>query len=247
MNLAALALPEHCDPALHIGVVQEQCVYFNFLGAPVTVPMTMFIIGQVFGVLCLTFNFLSYQQEDQRKYFGLFTTGSFFWLLMYIFVGAQLPVMLVAFFSTLRGILFYWALGQDTPFARMFARRILYGTMIIVLVASLIVIPNMRPLTIPFQIFLALSAVLFVIGQYMPGVYLIRFFAIVYATAVLLLNTPIDTFNPMGIIIELNNMLAVVVFFFFFYRRRAESNRLAAIPPKALSLASVVPGAPAIA
>ena len=220
--------------------------YFYFLGAPVMVPLARFIIGQVFGILCLTFNFLSYQQENQRKYFGLFTTGSFFWLLMYIAVGAQLPVMLVAFFSSLRGIMFYWALGQDTPFARMFARRVLYGTMVIVLVASLIVIPNMRPLTIPFQIFLAISAVLFVIGQYMPGVYLVRFFAIVYATSVLLLNTPIDTFNPMGIIIEVNNMLAVVVFFIFYYRRRAESRRLQAIPPASFGLATAAPGAPAL-
>ena len=215
---------------------------FDFLGAPVYVSMTQFIIGQVFGVLCLIFNFWSYQQEDQRKYFGLFTIGSMFWLAMYIAVGAQLPVMLVAFFSSLRGILFYWALGQDTPFARMFARRVLYGTMVIVLVASLIVIPNMRPATIPFQVLLAVTAVLFVIGQYLPGVYLIRIFALAYATAVLLLNTPIDTFNPMGIIIEVNNMLAVFVFFFFYFRRKAESRRLAAIPPKALALGMTAPG-----
>ncbi|MCL1900339.1 MAG: hypothetical protein FWG11_07520 [Promicromonosporaceae bacterium] len=215
-------------------------IYFYFLGAPVLVPLTRFLLAQGFGLLCLTFNFLSYQQEEQRKYFGLFTIGSFFWLLMYISVGAQLPVMLVAFFSTLRGIMFYWALGQDTPFARMFARRVLYGTMLIVLVASLIVIPSMRPQTIPFQILLAISAVLFVVGQYMPGIYLVRIFAILYATSVLLLNTPLDTFNPMGIIIEVNNMLAVVVFFVFFYRRKAKSRRLAAIEPAALGLSTRV-------
>ncbi|WP_165350418.1 YgjV family protein [Xylanimonas protaetiae] len=218
----------------------------SFLGMPLEVGMDRFVLAQVFGLLTLLFNFWSYQKEDQRQYFGLFTIGSVFWLAMYIAIGAQLPVMLVAIFSTLRGIVFYWALGQDTPFARMLARRTLYTTMAIAFTASVAVIPSMRPETIPLQVFLAISVLFFVVGQYMPGVYLVRIFAVVYALAVLLLNTPLDTFNPMGIIIELNNMAAVAVFFFFFARRRRESRRLAAIPPKALSLGTPAPGAPAL-
>jgi hypothetical protein len=211
-----------------------------FLGMPIDVGMDRFLIAQAFGLLTLAFNFWAYQREDQRQYFGLFTLGSAFWLGMFIAMGAQLPVMLVAMFSTIRGVVFYWALGVDSPWRRMVARRTLYATMIIAFTASVVVIPSMRPETIPFQIFLAISVLLFVVGQYMPGVYLVRLFAVVYALAVLLLNTPLDTFNPIGIIIELNNILAVAVFFVALSRRRKEKARLAGIPPKALALGTPV-------
>ena len=218
-----------------------------FLGMPIEIGLTRFIVAQVFGLLCLAFNFWSYQTEDQRKYFGRFTTGSFFWFLMYLAMGAQLPVLLVALVSTTRGIMFYWALGADSPFRRMFARRTMYSTLAIAFVGAIAVIPTTRPETIPFQLLLAVTVVLFVVGQYMPGVYLVRIFAVAYAIAVLLLNTPLDTFNPMGIIIEANNILAVLVFFVGFYRRKGTARRLAAKMPACLRLGTAAPGAPALA
>lgn len=209
---------------------------FSFLGMHVDVSMQRFILAQVFGLLCLAFNFWAYQSDNQRDYFLRFTLGSFFWLLMFIFVGAQLPVMLVAIFSTLRGIVFFWALSRDTPRRRMVARRTMYTTLVIAGVASAIVIPGTRPLTQPFQVFLLIAVLLFVVGQYMPGVYLVRISAVIYAVAVLLLNTPLDTFNPIGIIVELNNILAVVWFFYKFNKKNKERARLAALRPAALAL-----------
>ena len=213
---------------------------FYFLGMPVEVSMTSFIIGQAFGLLTLFFNFWAYQTPNQRTYFLRFTLGSVAWLAMYIAVGAQLPVMLVAIFSSLRGVVFYWALGVDSPWRRMIARRTLYATLLIAFVASVIVIPEMRPETQPFQVLLLLGVIAFVIGQYMPGVYMVRYTALFYALAVLLLNTPIDTFNPMGIIIEVNNMIAVAVFFLRWNSKQKERARLAALRPVALSLGTPV-------
>lgn len=119
----------------------------------------------------------------------------------------------------------------------------MYTTLAIAFAAAVVAIPGARPETRPLQVFLLIGVVLFVIGQYMPGVYLVRVFATVYAVAVLLVNTPLDTFNPIGVIIELNNLIAVAVFFVLLARRRKERARLAAIPPKALALGAAVTGA----
>ncbi|ACZ30877.1 hypothetical protein Xcel_1857 [Xylanimonas cellulosilytica DSM 15894] len=210
----------------------------SFLGMPIEVGMDRFILGQVFGLLTLVFNFAAYQADDQRKYFLRFTIGSAFWLAMYMTMGAQVPVMLVATFSTLRGVVFWWTLGKDSPRRRMIARRTMYTTLAIAGVASVVAIPAARPETQPFQVFLLIGVLLFVVGQYMPGVYLVRITAVVYAVAVLLLNTPLDTFNPVGIIIELNNLVSIAVFFVILARKNKHRARLAALRPAALALAT---------
>ncbi|QAY62534.1 hypothetical protein ET495_03885 [Xylanimonas allomyrinae] len=212
----------------------------ELLGMPIDVGLERFVLAQAFGLLTLVFNFWSYQMEDQRKYFLRFTIGSAFWLAMFLTMGAQVPVILVAVFSTLRGIVFWWALGVDSPWRRMLARRVMYTTLAIAFVSAAVAIPGARPETRPLQVLLLLAVVLFVVGQYLPGVYLVRVFATVYAVAVLLLNTPLDTFNPVGIVIELNNLVAIAVFFVLLSRRRRERARLAAVPPKALALGTPV-------
>ncbi|MCL1900338.1 MAG: hypothetical protein FWG11_07515 [Promicromonosporaceae bacterium] len=218
-----------------------------FLGAPIEVGMTRFIIAQVLGLLTLALNFWSYQTEDQRKYFVRFGFGSLTWMGMFIAIGSQIPVILVALVSTVRPFMFYAALKADTPFSRMFARRTMYTTLAISFIGAISIIPFMRPETIPLQIALAVTGVLFIVGQYLPGVYLVRVFAVFYAWAVLLLNTPLDTFNPMGIIIESFNIIAVVWFFVRRARKLRYLRRLAAIRPPALNLGIRAPGAPAIA
>jgi len=218
----------------------------EILGMPVEVGLVQFVVAQVFGVACLAFNFWSYQKEDQRQYIGRSTIASALWLGMHLMMRAQLPIVLVAIASTVRGILFWWSLGLDSPFGRMFARRVMYVTLVLAFIGALAVIPTTRPETVPFQVLLAITGVLFIVGQYMPGIYLVRVFAVFYAIAVLLLNTPLDTFNPIGIVIEANHLIAIAVFFFAYARRRRWAKRLAAIPPKALALGIPVPGQPAL-
>ena len=213
----------------------------TFLGMPIEVDMTRFVIGQLFGLGVLFFDFWSFQSERQLSYFRRTTISSALWLTMYLFIGAQAPILLVTGFSTLRNVVFTWAFTKDTPRARMIARRTMYTSLAIAFVASVAVIPAMRPETIPFQILLAITVVFFVVGQYMPGIWLVRIFGLTYGLAVLLLNTPLDTFNPAGIIIEVNKMIAIGVFFFVYFRKQKESRRLAAIPPAALGLGTPVP------
>jgi hypothetical protein len=212
----------------------------TFLGQPVTVGMTQFIIAQIVGLGVLAFDFWSFQQKDQRKYFVYTTFSSLLWITMYALVGAQIPVLLVASVSTVRNAIFWWALTQDTPKSRMIARRTMYTSLVLALVSASMAIPAAREGTRYLQVFLLLGVLSFVVGQYMPGYYPMRLTQLFYAVTLILLNTPLDTFNPMGIIIEVNKILAIVVFFVILHRKNKEKRAIASRRPVALGLAQPI-------
>ena len=210
----------------------------SFLGMAIDVSMDRFIIAQALGLLVIAFDFWSFQKPTQVKYFRLTTISSVFWLAMYIVGGAQEPILIVTTFSLLRNIVFTWAFTKDSPKARMIARRTMYFSLFVAVFAGIWRIPSSNPGTHWIQILLAVGVIVFVIGQYMPGVYLVRYTAVFYAITVILTNTPLDVWNPMGILIELNKVIAIVVFFTVFNRKNKERARRAAIRPVALSLAT---------
>ena len=207
-----------------------------FLGQPIVVPMTQFIIAQVIGLGVLAFDFISFQQKDQRKYFGYTAMSSLLWVTMFALVGAQIPILLVSAVSTIRNIIFWWALRKDTGKARMIARRTVYTSLAVALIAAIPAIIGTRPGTRGLQVLLLIGTLAFVVGQYMPGIWMLRISAVIYAITVGLVNSPLDTFNPVGLIIEANKILAVIIFFAIYFRKEKERARMAAIKPVALSL-----------
>jgi hypothetical protein len=209
----------------------------SFLGMPIIVSMDRFILAQIVGLAVLAFDFWSFQQKDQRKYFIYTTFSSALWVTMFALVGAQIPVLLVSLVSTIRNAIFWWALSADSPKRRMIARRTMYTSLVLAIISSFIAIPAARPETQIFQVFLLFGVLAFVIGQYLPGIYPVRITSVFYALTVILVNSPLDTFNPIGIIIELNKILAIVVFFAVLAKKNKEKARLAAIKPAALGLA----------
>ncbi|MCL1872218.1 MAG: hypothetical protein FWF90_17655 [Promicromonosporaceae bacterium] len=210
----------------------------SFLGMPIEVGMDRFLIAQVLGLAVIAFDFWSFQMAEQRKYFQRTTISSMFWLAMYVVMGAQEPILIVATFSLLRNCVFTWAFSVDSPRRRMIARRTMYTSLVVAIVAAFLRIPQSNPGTHWIQILLAVGVVAFVIGQYMPGVYLVRITAVFYALTVILTNTPLDVWNPMGILIELNKIIAIAVFFTVLARKKKERARLAALRPVALGLAT---------
>jgi len=210
----------------------------TFLGQPITVGMNQFILAQIVGLGVLIFDFWSFQQKDQRKYFCYTTFSSALWVAMYALVGAQIPVLLVSTISTLRNIIFWWALKNGQPRARMIARRTLYASLVLALISSTMAIPAARPGTRIFQVLLLFGVLSFVIGQYLPGIYPLRITSIFYAITLILVNTPLDTFNPVGIIIEVNKILAIVVFFVVLHRKNKAKAAIATRRPVALDLAT---------
>jgi len=212
----------------------------TFLGQPINVGMTQFIIAQLVGIGVLVFDFISFQQKDQRKYFFYTAFSSGLWVAMYALVGAQIPVLLVSSISTIRNVIFWWALKNGTPKARMIARRTMYTSLVLALISSTMAIPAARPETRIFQVFLLLGVLSFVVGQYLPGIYPLRVTSVFYALTLILVNTPLDTFNPAGIIIEVNKILAIVVFFVVLHKKNKIKEAIATKRPAALDLATPV-------
>jgi len=209
-----------------------------FLGQAIEVPMMQFWIGQGLGLIVLLFDFLSFQQNDQRKYFFYTAFSSLFWIGMFGFVGAQLPVLLVACVSTIRNFIFWWALKADTPKARMIARRTVYCSLVLALIAAAITIPGVREGTVWVQIVLLITLLAFVCCQYMPGIWLVRISGIFYAGALIISNSGLDTFSLVGILIEANKIISILVFFAIYYKKKKKREVLAAIRPSALLLAN---------
>ncbi|MCL2846799.1 MAG: YgjV family protein [Firmicutes bacterium] len=190
-----------------------------FLGMEISVALPWFIIAQVLGLITIFFDFWSYQIKDQRKYLLVFSIGSLFWMLMFIAVGAQVPIILAAAFSVLRGMVFWWIFAKDTKKRRVGGRVFLYVALAIGLGGAIIGVINATPETRWLQIVMLVTALLFVVGQYLPSKHYVRAFAMLYAIAVLLLNTPLDTFNPMGILIEVAKIVSIVVFYVLLVRK----------------------------
>ena len=213
----------------------------SFLGQPITVGMNQFILAQIIGLGVMIFDFISFQQKDQRKYFQYTAMSSALWVTMYALVGAQVPVLLVSSVSTIRNVIFWWALKKDTPKARMIARRTMYTSLVLAVVSATIAIPAARPETRIFQVFLLVGVLSFVVGQYMPGIFPVRLTSIFYAITLILVNTPLDTFNPAGIIIEVNKILAIVVFFVVYAKKNKAKAEIAARKPVVLDLGIPVP------
>jgi hypothetical protein len=179
----------------------------------INIAMHWFILAQVLGVITIIFDFISYQIKDQRKYLLCFSIGSLFWTLMFVTIGAQIPVILAALFSFLRGMVFWWIFAKDTKKRKIAGKSFLYFALAIGLVGAIQGVRQATPETMWLQIFMLVTALLFVVGQYLPSKHYVRFFAFFYAISVLLLNTPLDTFNPMGIAIEVAKILSIMLFY----------------------------------
>jgi len=177
------------------------------------IALHWFILAQIFGVITIILDFISYQIKEQRRYLLWFSIGSLFWTLMFITIGAQIPVILAAGFSFLRGMVFWWIFAKNTKGRKIAGKVFLYIALALGIVGAASAVAGATPETRWLQIFMLVTAILFIIGQYLPSKHYVRIFALFYATAVLLLNTPLDTFNPMGILIELAKIVSIAVFY----------------------------------
>jgi len=193
-----------------------------FLGVEINVPLWAFILGQVLGLVTIILEFVALQIKNQRKY--LFTTGiaSFFWMGMFIAVGANIPLILAAAFAFLRPMVFWFIMAKDTPGRKKGAKIFLYVALTIGLggaIVGLVGLDQHTSWSLPLNILMLATALLFIVGQYLPSKHYLRAFSILYSVTVLLLNTPLDVWNPMGIAIEASKIISVIVFYILWIRR----------------------------
>jgi len=187
-----------------------------------------FIIAQIFGVVAMAFEFACYQinqKHDKTKYFLLTGIGSLFWALMFVAMGlatsmnTQLSLVLAGTYSTVRNLVFFGIFKKDTPASKKAGRVFLLVMMVIGIVAGIMTVLQAPEQVRWLHVLGLITALLFVVGQYLPGDHYVRVSVVFYAAVVLLTQTPINIlegdfrWNIMGILIESSKIVSVAVFY----------------------------------
>lgn len=187
-----------------------------------------FIIAQIFGVVAIVFEFACYQinqKHDKTKYFLVTGVGSLFWTLMFMSMGlatsmsTQLSLVLAGTYSTFRNLVFFDIFKKDTPTSKKSGRVFLLVMMVVGVVAGTITVLQAPEQVRWLHVLGLITALMFVVGQYLPGDHYVRVSVVFYAVVVLLTQTPINIlegdfrWNIMGILIESSKVVSVAVFY----------------------------------
>jgi len=186
---------------------------------------TWFIIAQILGLITIIFEFTSYQIENKSKYFLITGIGSFFWIAMFAAMGlatgmdTQLSLIVAATYSTIRNLVFWQIFAKNTPQRKEIGLNFLLAMIVVALVAGFISVSNAPEQVRWVHALGMVTALCFVVGQYLPGVHAVRITVTLYAFAVILTQTPLNIlygdfrWNIMGILIEVAKISSVVVFY----------------------------------
>jgi len=189
---------------------------------------TWFIVAQIFGLMAMAFEFACYQisqKYDKTKYFLITGIGSFFWTSMFLAMGlatsmdTQLPLVVAGTYSTVRNLMFFGIFKKDTPASKKIGRTFLLIMMVIGVVAGIITVVQSPEQVRWLHTIGLITALMFVVGQYLPGDHYVRISVVFYATAILLTQTPLNIlegdfrWNIMGILIEASKIVSVAVFY----------------------------------
>ena len=187
-----------------------------------------YIIAQILGIITIGFEFASYQIKDKTKYFLVTGIGSFFWMAMFIAIGmatgmnTQLSLIVAATYSTIRNLVFFRIFSKDTPESKEAGLIFLLVMIAVALVAGTLAVINSPAEVRWLHIIGMITALAFVVGQYLPGVHYVRITVVFYAMAVMLTQTPLNIlygdfrWNIMGILIESAKIISVIVFYMRF-------------------------------
>lgn len=184
-----------------------------------------FLVSQILGAITIIFEFVSYQIKDKSKYFLVTGVGSVFWFLMFIATGlatgmdTQQSLILAAGYSSVRNLTFWQIFKHNTPKSQEAGLIFLLIMIVIALTVGTMTVLN-APMQVRWLHILGLVTALgFVVGQYLPGVHYVRVSVVFYALIVILTQTPLNIlygefrWNVMGIAIEGAKILSVVMFY----------------------------------
>jgi hypothetical protein len=186
---------------------------------------TWFMIAQVFGIVTMVFEFISYQKKEKAAYFLTTGIGSLFWTLMFIAMGlatgmsTQMSLIVAGTYSTVRNLVFHVTFKRDTVKSNEFGIRFLLVMIVIALIAGVLSIANSPAEVRWLQTIGMVGALSFVVGQYWPGVHAVRITVVIYAVAVFLTQTPLNIlegdfrWNIMGMAIEAVKIISVIIFY----------------------------------
>jgi len=191
----------------------------------VAVVNNWFILAQALGLITILFEFASYQIKDKPKYFLAQGAGSLFWTAMFFAMGmasgmdTMASLIVAAIYSMVRNLVFWRIFAQNTPRSKEFGLNFLLAMIVVALIAGFFSIMNAPEQVRWLHIIGMITALSFVIGQYLPGVHAVRITVVFYAIAAMLLQTPLNIlygdfrWNIMGILIEVAKIASVAVFY----------------------------------
>jgi len=184
-----------------------------------------FILAQFLGLGTIIFEFISYQKKVKSEYFLATGIGSLFWIGMFFSIGmatgmaTQISLIIAATYSTIRSFVFHVTFKKNTVKSNEFGLQFLLFMILVALVAGITSVAS-SPVEVRWlQTIGMITALAFVICQYLPGVHYLRISIVFYALAVIALNSPLNIlygdirWNFMGIAIELSKIISVIVFY----------------------------------
>jgi len=202
---------------------------------------TWFVVAQIFGVFTMIFEFACYQinqKHEKTKYFLVTGVGSLFWALMFLAMGfatsmdTQLSLVVAGTYSTFRNLMFFAIFKKDTPGSKKVGRIFLLIMMVIGIVAGTVTVLQAPEAVRWLHVLGLITALMFVVGQYLPGEHCVRVTVVFYAIVVLLTQTPINIlegdfrWNIMGILIESSKILSVIIFYLLEVQKAKRAHNL---------------------
>lgn len=184
-----------------------------------------FWLSQALGLVTIIYEFLSYQIKDKSKYFKYQGISSLFWFGMFFSIGmstgmdTQYSLLLASAYSTIRNLVFWGIFSQNTSRSKEIGLNFLLVMIFVALVAGIITVMQAPEQVRWLHIIGMITALTFVICQYLPGVHYVRISVLFYAAAVFLTQTPLNIlygnfrWNIIGMAIELSKIIAVIVFY----------------------------------
>jgi len=143
-------------------------------------------------------------------------------------MSTQLSLIIASFYSTVRNLVFFRIFSKNTPESKEAGLIFLLFMIVIAIVAGTITVLNAPEQVRWLHILGLLTALSFVIGQYLPGVHYVRITVVFYAIVVMLTQSPLNIlygdfrWNIMGILIEAAKIISVAV---FYYRYASEPHK----------------------
>ena len=143
-----------------------------------------------------------------------------------------------AAFGVIRSLIFWWIFAENTKKRIIAGKVALYIFLAISLVVGIMAINTAMKTDVVagyIQLFSMVCAVLFVIGQYLPGNHFVRIFQVLYSIAMFLIATPLNIlegdfrWNIMGMVIESFKIISIIFFYCMLYQRKWVSNKLIGI------------------
>ena len=176
------------------------------------INLQFYIVSQIFGILTLASFFTAMQIKNKTNHLIFMASGSIFGSAMYFFLGMQFlsSIWFIGFF---RSLSFAWVNSNREKIPKNISLIVLMFFVSVLIITT----------AITFQSWIDWAIITVSLGNvvtaWMKGyIHLMRFFIILKAIFVIIVNINNNAVNIMGIIIELNYLIGIIIFYIRYFK-----------------------------